>query len=217
MRIFSLQSLGTVDGPGVRYVVFMQGCPLRCPYCHNPESWDADGGYETDLASLTDKILRCKEYIKNGGVTFSGGEPLLQAKELKKAIELLKKNNIHTAIDTSGCIISKDSFEALKACDLVLLDIKMPDDEMYRKYINIPLSVPLETLDYLEKINKPVWIRYVNVPSINDSEECINKLENLLKPYTCIEKLEILPFKKLCIEKYKKLNIPFPFENIEAL
>lgn len=217
MRIFSLQSLGTVDGPGVRYVVFMQGCPLRCPYCHNPESWDADGGYETDLASLTDKILRCKEYIKNGGVTFSGGEPLLQAKELKKAIELLKKNNIHTAIDTSGCIINKDSFEALKACDLVLLDIKMPDDEMYRKYINIPLSVPLETLDYLEKINKPVWIRYVNVPGINSSDECISKLENLLKPYTCIEKLEILPFKKLCIEKYKKLNIPFPFENIEAL
>ncbi len=217
MRIFSLQSLGTVDGPGVRYVVFMQGCPLRCPYCHNPESWEKDGGYEIELDSLTDKILRCKEYIKSGGVTFSGGEPLMQAKKLKETIELLKEKGIHTAIDTSGCIVSKEALEALEASDLVLLDIKMPDDEMYRKYINIPISVPLEILDYLEKIKKPVWIRYVKVPTINDSGECIKKLEALLIKYTCIEKVEYLPFKKLCIEKYRSLNIPFPFENIESL
>jgi len=154
--IHSIESLAAVDGEGLRCCVFFAGCPLRCAYCHNPDTWKMEGTRITP-ETLVKKIARFKTYFgENGGVTFSGGEPLLQAKELKKAIELLKKNNIHTAIDTSGCIISKDSFEALKACDLVLLDIKMPDDEMYRKYINIPLSVPLETLDYLEKINKPV-------------------------------------------------------------
>ncbi len=214
-RISSFQSLGTVDGPGVRAVVFMQGCPLRCHCCHNPETWDFKGGEEISAENLLSKIIRCKSYFgKNGGVTFSGGEPLMQAEFLLKFIPLLKTEGIHVAIDTSGCVFNETVKKVLDLCDLVLLDYKYTNEADYLKYTGMDISKADSFLNYLNSINKPVWLRQVLIPEINDTKDSLLKLFELEKKYPCIKKTELLPFRKLCIEKYKELNIPFPFEHI---
>ena len=214
-RISSFQSLGTVDGPGVRAVVFMQGCPLRCNCCHNPETWDFNGGQEITAQELFDKIIRCKSYFgKNGGVTFSGGEPLMQSDFLLKFIPLLKNEGIHIAIDTSGCVFNETVKKVLDLCDLVLLDYKYTNETDYLKYTGMDIGKADSFLNYLNSINKPVWIRQVLIPEINDTKVSLLNLFGLEKKYPCIKKTELLPFRKLCIEKYKELNIPFPFEHI---
>lgn len=214
-RLSSFQSLGTVDGPGVRAVVFLQGCPLRCHCCHNPETWDIGGGTETDSDKLFNKIIRCKSYFgTKGGVTFSGGEPLMQSDFLIGFIKRLKEENIHVAIDTSGCILSQKAKEVLSLCDLVLLDYKYTNNNDYLKYTGMSLDSANTFLEYLNRINKPTWIRQVIIPGINDNEESLKLLFSLNKKYPCIEKTELLPFRKLCLEKYESLSLSFPFKNI---
>lgn len=214
-KISSFQSLGTVDGPGVRAVVFMQGCPLRCHCCHNPETWDIKGGNEITSEELLNKISRCEKYFgANGGVTFSGGEPLLQAEFLKAFIPQLKERNINVAIDTSGCILNDTVKDVLSLCDLVLLDCKYTNEEDYQKYTGMSYRAFKEFIEYLELTNKDTWIRQVIIPGINDNEDSISALSNLNKKYNCVKKIELLPFRKLCTEKYKNENIVFPFENI---
>lgn len=212
-RIHSFQSLGTVDGPGVRAVVFMQGCPLRCVCCHNPDTWDFGGGTLMSVDEICEKILRCRNYFgKNGGVTFSGGEPLCQSEFLLEVLKAMKKEGIHCALDTSGCILDDNTKELLKYVDLVLLDYKYTNDEDYQKYTGLEKSKVDEFLEYTNKHNIPVWIRQVIIPKLSDSEESAKILFDLQKKYDNIQKTELLPFRKLCLEKYKNMGIPFALQ-----
>jgi len=212
-RIHSFQSLGTVDGPGVRCVVFMQGCPLRCACCHNPDTWDFSGGEEVSADELVKKILRFKSYIRNGGVTVSGGEPLMQAKFVAELFSKLKEHGIHTALDTSGCVLNSDAEELLGFTDLVLLDYKYANEQDYLEYTKCGQNNVDAFLNELEKRHIPVWLRRVIIPSLNDDEASMLQLKSICEKYSCVEKVELLPFRKLCIEKYREMNIPFPLEN----
>lgn len=215
--IHSLQSLGTVDGPGVRAVVFGEGCPLRCAYCHNPDTWECREADATDHAKLAERIIRLYPYIKDGGVTFSGGEPCLQAEFFTELAKPLKARGLHIALDTCGEILTPAVEELFDAVDLVLLDIKMTTDADYKRYTGGSLGKVLSTLATLERFRREVWIRHVVVPGINDTREDIARLAKLIKGYKCITKVELLPFKTLCREKYKNLGIPFPLEHTEAM
>lgn len=210
--VHSLQSLGTVDGPGVRSVVFLAGCPLRCVYCHNPDTWAREESQLTDAASLAARLVRFYSFIKKGGVTFSGGEPLLQAEFVTEVTTLLHKEGLHVAVDTCGAPLTPAAERLMEAADLFLLDIKMTTEEDYKRYTGGSLVQTLAFLDRLEALQKDTWIRHVVVPGINDSEEDILRLADLIKGYSCIKKVELLPFKNLCLEKYKSLSIPFPLE-----
>lgn len=216
-RMHSFQSLGTVDGPGVRSVVFLQGCPLRCPYCHNPDTWDKNGGTPVSADGVFHRILRYKSYFgKDGGVTVSGGEPLLQAEFVTELFALCKGDGLSTALDTSGIFLDERIEKLLAVTDIVLLDVKFSDTEKYEKYIGVPLSTVLRFLEYLNRMHKRVIVRQVITPTVNDSEADMQALADLLAPFSCIEKVELLPFMKLCQEKYTAMGIPFPFGNLEA-
>ena len=210
--VHSLQSLGTVDGPGVRSVVFLSGCPLRCIYCHNPDTWERKESQLIEASTLAERLLHFYSFIKNGGVTFSGGEPLLQAEFVTEVTTLLHKEGLHVAIDTCGAPLTPAAERLMGVADLFLLDIKMTTEEDYKRYTGGSLAQTMAFLDRLEEMQKDVWIRHVVVPGINDSEEDILRLAELIKGYTCIKKVELLPFKNLCIEKYHALEIPFPLE-----
>ena len=210
--VHSLQSLGTVDGPGVRSVVFLSGCPLRCIYCHNPDTWDKKDAQLTDAKELSERLLRFYSFIKNGGVTFSGGEPLLQAEFVAEVTELLHKGGLHVAIDTCGAPMTPATERLTDIADLFLLDIKMTTEEDYKRYTGGSLEATMAFLNRLEEKGKDVWIRHVVVPGINDAEEDVLRLASLIKGYRSIKKVELLPFKNLCLEKYKALNIPFPLD-----
>ena len=213
-RIHSFQSLGTVDGPGVRCVVFMQGCPLRCACCHNPDTWDFSGGEEVEADALVEKIMRFKSYIRKGGVTVSGGEPLMQAGFVTELFRKLKVLGIHTALDTSGCIFNDDVAELLQYTDLVLLDYKYARPDDYLKYTKCEQGRADEFLDELQKREISTWLRRVIIPTLNDDEQSMVQLREIAEKYTCVEKTELLPFRKLCIEKYKDMGIPFPLADI---
>ena len=210
--VHSIQSLGTVDGPGVRSVVFLSGCPLRCIYCHNPDTWERKESQLIEASTLAERLLHFYSFIKNGGVTFSGGEPLLQAEFVTEVTTLLQKDGLHVAIDTCGAPLTSATERLIEIVDLFLLDIKMTTEEDYKRYTGGSLAQTMAFLDRLEEMQKDVWIRHVVVPGINDSEEDILRLADLIRGYTCIKKVELLPFKNLCLEKYKSLNIPFPLE-----
>ncbi len=212
-RIHSIQSFGTVDGPGVRAVVFMQGCPLRCVCCHNPETWSFSGGEETTAEQLCARLLRYRGYFgTRGGVTVSGGEPLLQAEFVRELFALLKRHGINTALDTSGCTLEKAE-TLLEVTDLVLLDIKYTDPDSYLRYTGCKMEKPLRFLELAQRTGTPVWIRQVIIPGLNDTEESAKRLAQLKKDFGCIERIELLPFRKLCTEKYLSMGIPFPLEN----
>lgn len=209
--ISSFQSLGTVDGPGVRAVVFASGCPLRCGYCHNPETW-SERGEETDERTLAARILRLKPYIKTGGVTFSGGEPLLQSEFFAALARILKAEGLHIALDTSGSVSGAAADELTALADLVILDVKFATEEAYSKYTGGSLASTLLYLDKLLALRKRVWIRQVVIGGLNDGEADVQRLKILLAPYKdIIDRVEFLPFRKLCAEKYENLGIEFPF------
>lgn len=211
-RIHSFQSLGTVDGPGVRSVVFMQGCVLRCPYCHNPDTWDTSGGTETDAETLFHRIQKYKPYFgTQGGVTVSGGEPLLQAEFVTELFSLCKSDGISTALDTSGIRLDKTVEKLLDVTDIILLDIKFSDTEKYEKYIGVKLDTVLRFLEYADRQEKRVIVRQVVTPEVNDTAADFENLRAIAERYSCIEKIELLPFLKLCDEKYKTMGIRFPF------
>ena len=214
-RIHSFQSLGTLDGPGVRFITFMHGCNLSCGYCHNIDV--CKGNYQEFTADdVLKRALRCKEYFgKDGGITVSGGEPLMQAEFVYELFKKCHENAVHTVLDTSGSIWNDATEKLLTVTDMVLLDIKMVTDELYKKYIGCGIDAPLKFLDELEKRKIPVVIRQVIVSGINDTEESILKLKELTKGKSCVVKTELLPFRKICSEKYKEMGIAFPFEHYD--
>ncbi len=214
--INSVQSFGAVDGPGVRYVIFMQGCPLRCSCCHNPDTWDFSKEQEVTPEDLLSKILRFKSYFgADGGVTVSGGEALMQSEFVTELFTLCKKENIHTCLDTSGCILDEKVKNLLSVTDLVLLDIKYTNEEDYRNYVGCSFEDVLEFYDYLEKQGIPTWIRQVIIPTKNDDEENISRLKEIISKHPkCTKKVELLPFRKLCQPKYDNLSLHFAFGDI---
>jgi pyruvate formate lyase activating enzyme len=207
-RVHSLESFGTVDGPGIRYVVFMQGCPLRCRFCHNPDTWETDKGSEYTPKQLADEILKYKTYMEysGGGVTFTGGEPLLQAEFLLEVCKLMKQQNISVALDTSGYIWNSYVEELLGYTDIVLLDIKNYDPDAYESITGVPLEPTLQLLDYLRGHNINTWIRYVLVPGLTDNTDSIRRLSAYLDHYPNVSKIELLPFHKLGEYKWKELG-----------
>ena len=218
--IHSIESFGTVDGPGVRFVVFFQGCPMRCLYCHNPDTW-AHGGTEYTPSEVLERMMRNITFYETGGITASGGEPLLQLDFLTELFSLAKAKNIHTALDTSGIVFTKENAhlydKLLDACDLVMLDVKHSDNEMHKHLTGSPVTPVFSFLDYLEEKQKRVWIRHVIVPDITYTIEQLSNLGKRLKKYTCIEKVEVLPYHTLGISKYEALGIEYPLGNTPQL
>ena len=213
-KIHSIQSLGTLDGPGIRFVVFMQGCNLRCHCCHNPDTWEVNNGKEISDEELINKAIRYKEYFKdNGGITVSGGEPLLQAKFVYEVFKKAHENNINTCLDTSGCILTDDVKLLLTQTDRVLLDIKYCNDDLYQKYVGCKLNSVIDFLSYLDRCNIHITLRQVIIPSLNNNIENINFLKSLKNTYKCVDNIELLPFKKMCESKYDNLNIDFKFKD----
>lgn len=212
--IHSIQTLGTLDGPGVRFVLFLQGCNLRCGCCHNPDTWEATGGTAYTPDEIIEKVLHYRSYFGNtGGITASGGEPLLQAGFVSEVFRLCHTNGINTCLDTSGSILTEDVRSLLSYTDRVLLDVKYPSDEQYRRYVGCGIDAPLTFLSYLNENKIPVTLRQVLIPTLNDNEENAAFLGSLKRRYAVIDKIEILPFRKLCTVKYEKLNIDFRFKN----
>ncbi len=213
-RIHSLESFGAVDGPGVRFVVFFQGCPLRCLFCHNPDSWDPHSGTVTDVADLAQNILSYKNYL-SGGVTFSGGEPLLQPQFCERLMDLLKDSGMHVAIDTSGAIPPEKVKSILTKADLLLLDIKSIDAAMCKTITGVDNQNALKTLQYRESIHKPVWIRHVILPGYTLDFPMLERMADALQPFSCIEKVELLPFHKMGEFKWEALKEPYRLQETE--
>lgn len=216
-RIHSFESFGTVDGPGIRFVVFMQGCSLKCKYCHNRDTWDLCGGMEYTLTELLAKIQRYKNYFmpSGGGVTISGGEPLLQPDFLIELLKSLKSQGIHTAVDTSGNFIVNDKIkEIIDLADLFLLDIKCINDEICKDLTGVSNKNELNFARYLSEINKPVWIRQVLVPGITDIEEDLIKLKDFIGSLSNVKKVEILPYHDLGRFKWEKLGFSYPLADV---
>lgn len=211
--IHSVQSLSTVDGPGVRSVVFLSGCPLRCVYCHNPDTWRKEDGTEREAAEVFAQICRFSAYFgEKGGLTVSGGEPLAQAAFVTELFSLCRDQGIGTCLDTAGSIINEHTDRLLKATDLCLLDIKFAAQEDYLRYTGGSLQQVISFLERLQKAGVPVITRHVIVPGINDSEAFIDRLQALLRPFDNIRQNDLLPFRRLCADKYHRLGIPFPLE-----
>lgn len=214
-KIHSLQSLGTVDGPGVRFVVFMQGCNLRCGFCHNPDTWELDGGDEYTPEQILQRVLRCKEYFgANGGITVSGGEPLLQADFVYELFCLCHKEGINTCLDTSGSIMNDSVKKLLTVTDRVLLDVKFTDDQKYLEYAGCSIKKPLEFLTYLNEQKIPVTLRQVIVPTLTDKQDNVRWLKSLADSHTVVDKIELLPFRKICQTKYDTMGIDFRFGHL---
>ena len=195
--------------------MFMQGCPLRCACCHNPDIWDLGGGKIVSAEEIFRKIQRLRAYFgKDGGVTVSGGEPLLQADFVAELFRLCRADGISCVLDTSGCVYNESVERLLSLTDLVLLDYKYTNDTDYKKYTGMSMQSAEDFLARLDALGKRVWIRQVIIPTLNDSEESVRRLYALSERYSCIEKTELLPFRKLCVEKYRALGVDFPLENI---
>ncbi len=218
-RIHSLESFGTVDGPGIRFVVFLQGCPLRCLYCHNPDTWDPKqtGKYLLSAEELLEEVLRYKSFIAKGGVTVTGGEPLLQPEFLFEFFSLCKEKGIHTALDTSGAIFSPRVKNVLDVVDMVLLDVKSIDAEQHKKLTGVRIENTLKSLDYLEEIKKPTWVRHVIVPGWTDDEQLLQRTADYLVSFRCIEKVELLPYHDMGARKYEQLGMEYRLKNTPPL
>lgn len=214
--IDSIESFSTKDGPGIRTVIFFNSCKLRCLFCHNPETWNLKENNIT-VEELYKKILNFKEYYGDkGGVTFSGGEPLLHDKFIIELSKLLKNEKIHLSLDTAG-VGNHNYEEILSYMDLIILDIKDYRKDGYLKMTGHSIDDFNEFLEILNKSNKKVWIRQVIVPGINDNEEYILGLKEYLKNIKNIENIELLPYHTMAIEKYKKLNIPYRLEGVDDM
>ena len=216
-RIHSFESFGAVDGPGIRFVVFFQGCGLRCKYCHNRDTWPVNSGLEYTSDELISKILRYKNYftVSGGGVTLSGGEPLLQQDFLLELLPKLKKLGIHTTIDTSGSFPLTDKMKKIiDLTDLFLLDIKCINDDICKDLVGVSNKLELEFARYLSDINKPVWIRQVLVPGITDHEEDLLKLKDFLASLKNVKKVEILPYHDIGSFKWENLGCDYELEDV---
>ncbi len=214
-NIHSIETFGTVDGPGIRFVVFMQGCPMRCKYCHNPDTWDTGVNHKMSIDEILSKYDSVKEFLKNGGLTVSGGEALLQIDFITQLFKKAKEKNIHTALDTSGILFDNSNKydELIKYTDLILLDIKHINDNEHKKLTGFSNNSVLNFARYLAEKNIPVWIRHVVVPDITYNEEYLKELGKFIGTLKNVKMLEVLPYHDMAKEKYKKLNIPYVLEN----
>ncbi len=223
-RIHSLESFGTVDGPGVRFVVFTQGCPLRCAYCHNPDTWSYSSGNLMEPQYIIEQYERNKSYYNSGGITVTGGEPLLQIDFLIDLFTLAKQQGIHTCIDTSGIIFKENNIELIgkldrlmSLTDLVMLDIKHIDHDAHLKLTSLSNIPVLAFLKYLSERNISTWVRHVVVPGITDKEEDLFNLGYHIGCYTNIKALDVLPYHTMGTSKYEQLGIPYPLEGVPAM
>ena len=213
--IHSYESFGAVDGPGIRFVVFLSGCSLQCLYCHNPDTWVQNTKNKITADELLAKVLPYKNFISSGGVTISGGEPLLQDKFCEEFILKCKKNNLHTAIDTSGVIPLDISKKAIELADLILLDVKDIDEEDCIKLTGKSNKNTFATLKYCEQIKKPVWIRHVLLPKYTLKKDKLERLAKYLSGFSCIEKIELLPYHVMGKCKWEELRMPYALDGIE--
>ncbi len=219
-RIHSIESMGLVDGPGIRSVVFLQGCSLRCAYCHNPDTWAMEDPSNEELtaAELVKRLVRFKPYYgRKGGVTFSGGEPLMQPEFLTEALKECKNAGLNTCLDTAGAGFSDSYPEILKYTDLVLYDVKHYDSEMYKKITGRDMDETLRFLEEVQKQDIPLWIRHVVVPGLTFGKEHFEGLINYLKRIKNIEKIELLPYHTLGVMKYERLNISYRLKGVEPV
>ncbi len=216
--IHSTESFGTVDGPGVRFVVFMQGCPMRCLYCHNPDTWAAGRGEQRSAQSLIDEYMSLKEFLKNGGITVTGGEPLLQMDFVTELFTLAKQHGIHTCIDTSGITFDPNDTakldKLLPLTDLFMLDIKHIDPERHKALTGQDNKNILAFAKYLAKNNKEMWIRHVLVPNVTDDEYYLHKLGEFIGGLKTLKALDVLPYHTMAKAKYESLGIPYPLGDI---
>lgn len=217
-NIAQIETMGLVDGPGIRVVVFMQGCPLRCIYCHNPEMWSLEGGTKQTPQGLLKAVLKYKNYFgETGGITFSGGEPLTQPAFLYECLKLCKKVDLNTCLDTSGVGDSLLIPKILSKVDLVIFDIKALTNDKYKDITNSSTDKSLDFLKLCQKLNKRLWLRTVIIPDINDNDEYINDLAAFIKPLKNIEKVELLPFHTMGNAKYKAKKIKNQLNNKDAM
>ena len=226
LKVHSLESFGSVDGPGVRYVVFLQGCKMRCRYCHNPDTWTMDGGEEYSVDTLCEKVLKYRTYWgkdnSKGGVTVSGGEPLLQIKSLVEFMKMLKAKGVHTAIDTSGQPFSydedfmEDFSELIKYTDLFILDIKEFDSEKHKSLTGYDNDNILKMAEFLSKNGKKMWIRHVLVPGLTDGEEDLENISRFISELKTVEKVEILPYHSLGMFKWEKLGMDYTLKDVRT-
>lgn len=220
-NIHSFESFGTVDGPGIRFVVFMQGCPMRCLYCHNPDTWDISVGEKFTAEEVLERYRKNSAFYKNGGITVTGGEPLLQIDFLTELFIKAKEEKIHTCIDTSGVTFNPENTEKLdrlmKYTDLVMLDIKHINDERHKQLTGYSNNNILLFAKHLEELNIPLWIRHVVVPGISDNADDLNKLGNYIGRLKNLRSLEVLPYHTLGVAKYNNLGIDYPLKNIKPL
>ena len=222
-RVHSFESFGTVDGPGIRFVVFFQGCPLRCQYCHNPDTW-ANGGKEYTADEIITQALRYKNYFGDkGGVTATGGEPLVQIDFITELFTKLKAKGVHTCVDTSGITFNPNSQESvekhkklLAVTDLVMLDVKHIDDEACQKLTGKSNANTLAFAKFLSDNGKSMWIRQVLVPNITDGEESLQRTRAFIDTLKTVEKVEVLPYHTLGEVKYEKLGMDYPLKGVEA-
>lgn len=216
-KLHSIETFGTVDGPGVRFVVFLQGCHLQCKYCHNRDTWDINSGTYISVEELVKQIEKYQSYIMpNGGVTISGGEPLLQPYFLISLFKELKKRNIHTAIDTSGMVDLTDTIkEVLSLTDLVLLDIKHINPDKSKDLVGFTNEKELAFAKYLSDNNIPIWIRQVLIPGITDNEEDLLSLKEFISSLKTVERVELLPYHNLGEHKWKELGYDYSLKDIK--
>lgn len=214
-RIHSFESFGTVDGPGIRFVVFLQGCPMRCLYCHNPDTWVTGGGTEYSAEEVAARALKYKNYFAGGGgVTVSGGEPMLQPQFVTQFFTIVKNTGVSTALDTSGVMFNEADPHAydwlLAVTDLVLLDIKHIDDYQHQRLTGHSNKNILAFARYLSDMDKPVWIRHVLVPGITDDDNYLHELKNFISTLKNVQKVEVLPYHSMGEVKYNKLGMDYP-------
>ena len=215
--VHSFQSLGAVDGPGLRFVVFLQGCPLRCCYCHNPDTWQAGQGQRLLPSQVAARALRYRSYLRHGGVTLTGGEPLWQPRFAAELFALLQAQGLHTVLDTSGVGDLEAAAAVLRHTDLALVDVKFLTEEDYLRHTGGRLCQVRAFLDLCLRQNVPIWARHVVVPGLTDGQDHLRRLLAFLAPYSTLQKIELLPFRKLCLEKYDALGIPFPLREVPEM
>lgn len=220
-NIHSLESFGTVDGPGVRFVVFFKGCPMRCLYCHNPDTWDMNGGTQMSVDEIMEKFNKNRSFYKTGGITATGGEPMVQLEFLTELFKRAKEESVHTCLDTSGIMFKREKLEQIdelmKYTDLVMLDIKHIDPEEHKKLCSQPNSGIIDFAEYLDKKGIDVWIRHVVVPGITDNEKYLYKLGRFIGKLHNVKALDVLAYHDMGKTKYVQLGIEYPLKDIEPL
>lgn len=219
--IHSTESCGTVDGPGIRFVVFMQGCPLRCKYCHNPDTWNVNTGSMMSIEEIMESYNHKKDFYKNGGITVTGGEPLMQMEFVTALFKECKKKNIHTCLDTSGVTYTKEKEDIfddlLQYTDLVMLDIKHIDSFGHKQLTGVDNDMILEFARYLDRKNIPVWIRHVVVPTITQNEDFLYRLGQFIGTLHNVKALDVLPYHDMGKVKYEELKMIYPLEGVKPL